>query len=633
MRSFLFYSALIALATCAVYWPVGGHDFVNYDDTLYVTRNAQVQAGLTWEGLRWALTSASTGNWHPLTWLSHMADVELFGMRPGAHHWMNVAMHALACVLLLAFLGYSTKSWNRSAAVAAVFALHPLHVESVAWIAERKDVLCGLFFFLTLLAYARYVLRRSWFAYAIAILAFALALMAKPMAVTLPFVLLLIDVWPLERVSLPKLSRKNVLTLLVEKIPFLVLSGVLSAVTFLLQRQVEGVRSLSDTSLGLRTANALVSYTSYLGKTFVPVHLAAYYPYPLEGIAAWKVVLSLALLVSISTAAVLFIRRYVWVAAGWFWFLGMLIPVIGLVQVGSQAMADRYMYLPMTGLLVAVAWTVPALLPSTQKVRVTLLSASLAVCTVLGMLTLRQVGYWKDSIALFEHTLAVSGESAIAHTNLGGAYLERGDLEQALLHSQRAVAIKPNDVNARNNIGIVFLRVGKPEDAAKAFVAAAQLRPDNSELHFNLGLAYQALGRSNEARGAFTAAIALNPAHLKARMELGNNLLNEGRGEEAAEQYRAVLAREPNRADAWLNLGIGLASAGRYENAIPCFERGLALEPDHVEGHFFLAKTYTELGRNDDAVDALRRAVALQPGFSAAEDLLLRLNLPSASSP
>ncbi len=633
MRLLLFYSVLIALATCAVYWPVGGHEFVNYDDTLYVTRNVHVQAGLTSEGQRWAFTSASTGNWHPLTWLSHMADVELFGMRPGAHHWMSVAMHALACVLLLAFLGYSTKSWNRSAAVAAVFALHPLHVESVAWIAERKDVLCAVFFFLALLAYARYVRCRSWYAYTAALLAFALALMAKPMAVTLPFVLLLIDVWPLDRVSLPKLSRKTAFTLLVEKIPFLVLSGAVSAATFLLQRQVEGVRSLSDAGLGLRTANALVAYVSYLGKTFVPVHLAAYYPYPVDGIATWKVVCSLALLVALSIAAMLHIRRRPWFAVGWFWFLGMLVPVIGLVQVGSQAMADRYMYLPMAGLLVAVAWTVPARLPSTQKVRVTLLAASMVVCTAFGALTLRQVGYWKDSITLFEHTLAVAGESATAHTNLGGAYLERGDLEQALLHSQRAVEIKPNDVNARNNIGIVFLRLGKPEDAANAFATATQLEPENPEIHFNLGLAYRAAGRSNEARVAFTAAIARNPAHTKARMELGNSLLNEGRGEEAAEQYRAVLAREPNRAEAWLNLGIGLASAGWYEDAIPCFERGLALEPDHAEGHFYLAKTYAALGRNDDAVNALRRAVALQAGFSAAEDLLLHLNPPPAQTP
>ncbi|GMV91640.1 MAG: hypothetical protein AMXMBFR82_14180 [Candidatus Hydrogenedentota bacterium] len=633
MRSFLIYSALIALATCAVYWPVGGHDFVNYDDTLYVTRNAEVQAGLTWEGLRWAFSSATTGNWHPLTWLSHMLDVELFGMRPSAHHWMNVAMHALACVLLLAFLGYSTRLWHRSAAVAALFALHPLHVESVAWVAERKDVLCAVFFFLTLLAYARFVRCRSWYAYATALLAFALALMAKPMAVTLPFVLLLIDVWPLKRVSLPGLCRKTAFTLLVEKTPFIVLSGAVSAATFLLQHQVEGVRSLGDTGLGLRTANALVSYASYLGKTFVPVQLAAYYPYPVDGIVTWKVVSSAALLAALSIAAVLFIRRRPWFAVGWFWFLGMLVPVIGLVQVGSQAMADRYMYLPMAGLLFAVAWTVPSLLPSTQKVRLTLVLASLVICAVLGALTLRQVGYWKDSIALFEHTLAVAGDSATTHTNLGGAYLERGELEKALHHSQRAVEIKPNDVNARNNIGIVLLSVGKPEDAAKSFAAAAQLQPDNPEIHFNLGLAYKAAGRSNEARVAFTTAIALNPAHVKARMEIGDMLLNEGRGEEAAEQYRAVLAREPHRAEAWLNLGIGLASAGWYKDAVPCFERGLALEPDHAEGHYYLAKTYAALGRSDDAADELRRAVTLRPGFSAAEDLLLHLNQAPADSP
>lgn len=632
MRSFLFYSALIALATCAVYWPVGGHDFVNYDDTLYVTRNAHVQAGLTWDGLRWSFTSATTGNWHPLTWLSHMADVELFGIRPGAHHWMNVVFHVSACVLLLAFLGYATKSWNRSAVVALLFALHPLHVESVAWIAERKDVLCGVFFFLTLLVYTVWVRRRRPFAYIIAFVSFALALMAKPMAVTLPFVLLLIDVWPLERVSLSGLSRKTAYTLLVEKVPFIVLSGVLSAATFLLQRHVDGVRSLDETGVGMRAANAVVSYVSYLGKTFAPVHMAAYYPYPTE-VSVWKQVLCLALLVSFSIAAAASIRRHPWFAVGWFWFVGMLVPVIGLVQVGSQAMADRYMYLPLTGLLVAVVWATSRYERGASKGKVVVVSATVLVCIAFGTMARRQVAVWEDSITLFEHALAVAGESTTAHTNLGGAYLERGNLEQALQHSQCAVQLKPDDVNARNNIGIILLATGRPEEAAEAFAAAAQLQPKNPEVHYNLGLAQKASRRPDEARRALTLAVALNPSHLKARMELGDILLTGGRGEEAEEQYRAVLARDPGRAEAWLNLGIALASEGRFDEAIPCFARGLELEPNHAEGHFYLGKTYAALGRTDEAAEELRRAIAIQAEFPAAVQFLKELTETSPDSP
>ena len=628
MRPFLIYSLLIVAATLAVYWPVGGHEIVNFDDPVYVVQNPHVLAGLTWDGLRWAFTSATTGNWHPLTWLSLMIDVELFGYRFPAYHWTSLALHIIATLLLLAFLGRTTRAWGVSAIVSFIFALHPLHVESVAWLSERKDVLCGAFFFLTLNLYARYASRKNPYAYAATLLAFIGALLSKPMAVTLPCVLLLLDVWPLRRLPVDDADSprrfRNVSPLIIEKLPFLASSIAVSAMTLVMQDRVESVRDLEQARLGLRAANALVAYVAYLFKTVYPVDLAVYYPYPADGIPWWKVTGSALVLILLTLGALAMARKSPCLPVGWFWFLGMLVPVIGLVQVGSQAMADRYMYLPMAGLLMASVWWIAGTWSRRRLSRALGIVLAVSACFTLGMQSREQVTYWQNSVALFEHALNVAPDSALVRGNLGAALLARGDLDKAREHLERAIQLRPNDVNARNNLGVVFLRMGERDAAITQLSTALQLEPNNAEVHFNLGLALKAAGQLDAARFHFATAVGLNPTHVNAHFELGDVLLTMGNGAQAALHYREVLRLRPERASAWLNTGIALASVGQFEDAVTYLEHGLTLWPSDQHGSYYLAKVRVALGQTDFAIQVLEKQQGSKSGLSLEAQVLLR---------
>jgi Flp pilus assembly protein TadD len=684
MRRFVVYSLLITAVTVAVYWPVGDHDFVNYDEPLYVTRNPQVQAGLTLEGLRFAFTSTSTGNWHPLTWISHMLDVELFGLRPRGHHWVSVAIHIVATLLLFEFLSSTTSAKSLSAIAASIFALHPLHVESVAWIAERKDVLCGVFFFLSLNLYAAFALRklqprspasprhperqrriseesgasdeRSFAGaqddgtdraqddairsvssgrgarrlfYVAALFAFICALLSKPMAVTLPFVLMLIDVWPLQRLrtrskSISQLIRDAV-PMFLEKLPFFAVSIAFAIITLLLQGRVESIRGLDQASLGLRIANALVSYVAYLGKFAIPVNLAVYYPYPSSGLPWWKVAGAALALLLITVTVLLVARKQPWLPVGWFWFFGMLVPVIGLVQVGSQAMADRYMYLPMAGLIVAAVWWFAGVWKPRDYARLLGFAVAIAICVVQGYLANRQLMQWRDSVALFEHALAVAPESATARANLGAAYLETGNAEKAHENLVRAIQLKPNDAKIHNNLGIYFLRHGKNKQAISSFLTAVALDTNNPALHCNLGRAYKADGQFDAARLHLATAIQLYRSDAQAHSELGDVLLTVGEGASAALHYEEVLRLQPDNRVAALNLGIALGSVGRFEEAIPYLEAGLELV-DNSSAVYYLARVRAELGQTRQAIQLLERYKHIKPGLGAdAQSLLSEL--------
>ncbi|MDO8683856.1 MAG: tetratricopeptide repeat protein [Armatimonadota bacterium] len=521
--------AAIAMLTLVCYWQVLGHGFIGLDDGEYVTKNAQVQAGLTTDGVRWALTSFYAGNWHPLTWFSHMLDCQLYGLKPWGHHLTNLLFHILSALLLFLALSRMTGCVWRSAFVAALFAVHPIHVESVAWIAERKDVLSSFFWMLTILAYARYVERPSLGRYATVVLSFTLGLMSKPMLVSLPFVLLLLDYWPLNRLRFDTKNKTNATVViwpfLKEKVPLFTLAAASCVVTIIAQRSGEAVATFNELSVGVRAANALVAYVSYLIKTFMPTHLAVYYPHPGASIPVWQVVGAALLLVTISVAALFVGRRLRYLTVGWFWYLGTLVPVIGLAQVGGQAMADRYTYIPLIGVFLIAAWLIPDLLHGLMgrnedkskskrtlpRCMICLSAAALGIVFLMMTLTHRQAGYWRDNVRLARHAIQVTNRNAMAHYLLGIGLMEQGRGEEAAQNFRRALKIYPGFAGAYFNLGRHLARTGKTLQAIDCYEKALRISPDYSEAHNNLGNSLAAQGKFDEAIRHYRAAVEIRP--------------------------------------------------------------------------------------------------------------------------
>jgi tetratricopeptide (TPR) repeat protein len=557
---------LLALVTLLVYLPATHYDFINYDDQDYITDNAIVQNGLTWAGIKWAFTTGHASNWHPLTWLSHMLDCQLFALNPGGHHFVSVLFHAANAVLLFALLLRLTNSLWPAAFIAALFAWHPLHVESVAWIAERKDVLSTFFSLLALLSYTRYAQQRSrvegressasvsaldprpstldyWFALGF----FALALMSKPMPVTLPFVLLLLDFWPLKRISFPSTLNSQFSTVF-EKWPFFLLAAASGVVTFLVQSQQGGdaVASLQMVPLHYRVLNSVTAYGRYLLDMIWPVNLTVVYPLPehLQGMYATA---------ATSAAALFLISWLVWrgwrtqpyLAVGWLWFLGMLVPVIGLVQVGSAALADRYTYFPLVGIFIAVTFGVCALAKWFQIPKMILAAAAAAILTACLILTENQLHYWRDSKTLFAHALAVTKDNHVAHVNLGVALEMKGDPDKALAEYRAAEQLAPELYHVHNNIGNLLDKQGKPEEAVAEYQKAIAINPSLPFLHNSLGGALAELGRFPEAMAEFTNAMRLDPGYSAPHVRLGDTLLKQGRDVEAVAQFNEAVRLAP----------------------------------------------------------------------------------------
>jgi tetratricopeptide (TPR) repeat protein len=485
----------LALLVGAVFWPVGGHQFV-YDDFQYVVGNSQVQQGFSFETLRWAFTSRFASNWHPLTWLSHALDVQLFGLAPRGHHLVNVGLHALNAVLLFVVLARLTAAPWRSALVAALFAVHPLHVESVAWISERKELLCTGLLLLALDAWRRYAARPSAARYLAAASLFALALLAKPMAVTFPLLLLLIDVWPLDRFS----RGVPALRLLLEKVPLLLLSAVSSALTVLAQQEGGSMRSVHQYTLAVRAGNALVSAVAYLGKMLLPTGLSVFYPHPGPGLPPWQPVGAALLLAAITGLAVRSFRTRPWFGVGWLWYLVALVPVIGLVQVGDQGMADRYTYLPLIGPFIVLVWGAGELVADRPRLRRAASAAAVALLLVLAATASRQVAWWKDGDTLFRRALAVTKNNWFAHMSLAGALGMQGDLAGAAAQYEEALKIRPHDPILLNNLGFILGRQGRIEEAMANFREASQLKPDYPEPLFNSGVLFLKLNQIDQAR-------------------------------------------------------------------------------------------------------------------------------------
>ena len=562
---------LLALVTLVVYLPVAHFGFINYDDGGYVAENQHVQDGLTWAGVSWAFTTWHASNWHPLTWLSHMLDCQLFGLDPGAHHFVNALIHSANTVLVFALLWRLTNKVWPAAFIAALFGWHPLHVESVAWISERKDVLSTFFGLLALLSYAKAVTSDKWpltdnaetasrithhASLFPALIFFALSLLAKPMLVTLPFVLLLLDFWPLQRFSLSAFR----FPLLLEKVPFFLLTAVSCVVTFLAQRNGDAVVSLAKVSLLYRLENAVVAFGGYLQKIVWPSNLAIIYPMP-EKIPRIESLISLAALFLISVVAWRTRRRQPYLLLGWLWFLGTLMPVIGIVKVGDAALADRYSYIPSLGIFIAVTFGALELAERFQLPKIIFTGAGAVMLAGCLLATEKQLGYWRNDELLFGHALAVTKDNADAELNFGVALEQKGRNSEALAHYREALRLGPLRVEAHNNLGNLLDNLGQPQEAITEYREAIRLDAQRPALHDSLGVVLVELGRCAEGMAEFTNAARLDPKYPWPNFQMGKTLLKQGRDAEAIDQLRAALRLDPDNFQILAYLAHVLAAA------------------------------------------------------------------------
>lgn len=576
----------------AVYWPVGQFDFVNYDDNIRVYENPHVTRGLTWEGVRWAFTTMEASNWHPVLWLSHMLDCQLFGLRAGAHHWVNVLLHVVNMLLLLALLKQMTGALWASAFVAAAFAWHPTHVESVAWVSARKDVLSTLFGLLTLAAYLAYVRRGWWGWYALAAGLFALGLMSKPMLVTLPFVLLLLDVWPLRRMSLENgpAAWRSLFLLLREKAPLIVMALLVSAMTYWAQSARDsGVPAVKAVPWAVRICHAVIAPVAYLSKIIWPTKLAVLYPYSgtlkLSGALVSVVVLGVVTALAIGER-----RRSPYLAVGWLWYLGTLVPVSGLIQVGDQSIADRYTYLPSIGVFILAAWALVDSCAGRRSARVALGAVATGVLAVWVVGTARQLRYWRNSVTLFERAIAVTDGNYIAHNNLGAALRDQGKRAEAATHFQQAIGIWEDFPEAHKNLADLLAQAGRFHDAVEHYRRAIRLMPKWADAHNNLGFALAAEGNLVEAVAHFREAVRLNPDLADAHLNLGIALMKQGDLEESRAEFAQALRRKPSDAPAHYLMGVVLQAQGRKQEAAERFEAALRLDPDYADARQALKK-------------------------------------------
>jgi Flp pilus assembly protein TadD len=578
----------LVVALYGVYGQVGGHSFVRYDDGLYVTANYEVQNGLNLHGINWALTTTHAYNWHPLTWMSHMLDVSLFGLEPGAHHVVNLYIHlANSLLLFFVFRRMSAEVWQ-SGFVAVLFALHPLHVESVAWVSERKDVLSTLFWMLTMWSYTRYTVKTDAGWYLLTLLFFMLGLMTKPMMVTLPFVLLLLDYWPLRRYNFkgfnritPLYENASLVELIREKIPFFFLSTASCMVTFYAQKTGGSLGSSDVYPLATRISNALIAYVSYIGKTFWPFSLAVFYPYP-QSIPIWQAVGAGLLLMAAFGLVVINIRRFPYLAVGWFWYFGTLVPVIGLVQVGGQAMADRYTYIPLIGVFVILAWGIPHVLSRWRFKTIGMIFGASVILLVCTMAARFQTSIWADSHTLFEHALKVTENNAVAHNIIAYSLAEKGELKEAARHIYAGLEIQPANFGAYNNLGNIRLQQGKVDEAVRHFSKALQINPDKEYIHYNLANALMAQGKTADAIAHYDLALGLTPNNVNYRNNLANALVKAGRIADALHHYQAALSIDPNDPEILNNCGVALIQAGKIRAAVKCFKMASSLDPEYA---------------------------------------------------
>ena len=688
-------AGLLIVVTMALYWPVTGYDFISFDDPGYVAANPHVQGGVTWQSTGWALTTLDLGLWHPLTWMSHMLDCQWFGLRPGWHHLTNVLWHTANTVLLYLVLRGMTGALWRSAAVAALFALHPLHVESVAWVAERKDVLSTFFVLLTLWAYRGYtrggrgksegrnpkaegnpkaeirsskpegtaqaavpgsafeVRASAAFSpvpssifYLLALFFFALGLMSKPMIVTLPLLLLLLDYWPLGRMGkrmqnaecrmqngeardtchAPRTThhalRTRLLRLVLEKVPFLALAVLTGLITLHAAKGVDSLPSAVQSPMTDRLANATLSYAWYFLEAFWPGNLAVYYPFP-GSFSAWAVVGAALLLAGISVATLCLARRRPYLVVGWLWYLVTLLPVIGLIQLAGYSHADRYSYVPLIGVFLGLTrgagewvshWRGPAL-----GCVAAVAGAVILLCLVRAR---QQVGYWKDSETLFRHALAVTRDNWLAHLSLGDAFREKGQINEAMRQYREALRIAPAVPGAHVNLGVALAQNGQFDEAIGQYREALREHPDDANAHYNLGNALGKQGQSQEAIRQYEEAIRVKPDHAEAHANLGLALAKSGQTDEAIRQYEEALRLNPDLADAHNGLGAALDQKGQIDEAIRHLQEALRLKASDADIHYNLGVALYQQGRTAEAIRQFEEVLRLNPNHAEAHNNL-----------
>jgi tetratricopeptide (TPR) repeat protein len=612
---FSIYFAL-AVSTLLVFWQVGHFDFVNYDDNKYVYENPDVLNGLTAHNVLWAFTTGYFGNWNPLTWLSYMLDWQLFGLNPAGFHITNLIFHIANTLLLFMVLKRMTGALWQSAFVAVLFALHPLHVEAVAWVSGRKDVLSTFFWLLTMLAYAQYVKKPVAARYLLTLLVFMLGMMAKPMLITLPFVFLLLDYWPLQR----RISRQ----LILEKIPFIVLSIVLTVITFFTQRGLGALTAFTKFSLKFRIYNAFISYVEYIEKMFHPNRLAAFYPHPFTNVSVLYAVISALVLLAVTILVIRFAKRRRYLVTGWFWYLGTLVPVIGLIQVGSFAMADRYTYITLTGLFIIIAWGMSEL-PAKWIYRKIVLGVSMViVLTALGICAYQQASYWKNSVTLFSHAIEVTRNNYMAYNNLGNAYARLGRYRQAMDDYEQSIKINSAYANARYNLGVVYEMLNRPNEAIEAYEQAIRINPDYAEAYLALGNAYDKLGRYQQSVEACKRAIRIRPDYAEAYNNLGFAYGSLGDYQHEIDACLQAVKIKPDYAQAYNNIGVAYGSLGDYQQQIDAARQAVRIQPDYALAHYNLGYAYLMVGDKNSALAELNILKSLNPQF--ADELLGQIN-------
>ena len=620
---------LLVFVTLAVYFQVGTFEFNNYDTPEYVYENEHVINGLTAKGIKWAFTTLHFSNWHPLTWLSHMLDVQLYGLAPGRHHLTNVLFHIANVLLLFGILRQVTEDVWRCSIVAVLFALHPLHVQSVAWVAERKDVLSTFFGLLTLGFYLRYAAYRGIGRYLLLVLFFILCLMAKPMLVTMPFLLLLLEYWPLRRFPFQNRNKTNnsdrpsdsISFLLAEKIPLLVLSAGSCLVTLIAQKAGGAVGSMETYPLGLRLANALVSYMNYIVKLFWPVNLAAIYPYNWE-LPVWQVGTACLFVLGISGLAMKSYRSRPWFLVGWLWYLGTLVPVIGFVQVGTQAMADRYTYIPLIGIYIIIAWGLCDLLLRWRYRKVGLVTIVAAMIGVLMAVTWKQIGYWQNSVTLLKRAVEVTGANYMAYNNIGTGLLKSGEAGEAIEHFKVAIEINPRSALAHFNLGLALSGQGRLTEALESCTEAVRVKPDFAEAYNCQGKAQLGLGKPGQAVLIYQQAIKIDPTYAEAYRNLGNALFRLGENDEALTSYQQAITIDPAYAEAYNSLGNFWYQSGFSEKAFPQFIQAIKLDPEFAEAYNSAGAALIQMGEARKAAAFFRAALKINPNYVAARSNL-----------
>ena len=633
----LLIGAFLVLITIGLYWPATHFDFTNYDDAQYVTQNRQVLRGFNWQGVQWAFAKAHAANYHPLTWLSHMLDVQLFGLRAGPHHLINICFHAANTLLLFLVLRKLTGALWRSAFVAALFAIHPLHVESVAWIAERKDMLSTFFGLLALGAYALYAQQKNSFriahdvsgacsnarahfivCYCLCLVLFLFSLLCKPMLVTFPFLLLLIDYWPLGRISWSSHRHEDssgIYSVLIEKLPFLALTVASSIITFQAQTQAGAASSFENLPLTSRVVNAVMAWFGYVTKMFWPDPLAVFYPYRQDWPAVHVIIAWIAVF-TITAAAAWYIRRKPYFTVGWFWYLGTLVPVIGIIQVGAQAMADRYTYVPLIGLFIAIAWAANELLNRGPSGRIVLAAIAALVLVSCAFTTTRQLTFWENTGRLCRHALRVTTDNYPAHAALGAYLLEHNKIEEAKGELVEALRLNPQHASAHYLLGAQFSREGKFAEARAHLEQAIKLHPTFVEGYIELAQLFITHGQAKPALDCALKSLSLEPNSPDAHFSAASALLLENKLKEALPHYQAALKEKPDFAEAQLDWGKALLHLGHVPEAEPHLRAAASLQPDNLEVHRFLAEAYARQNRPREQASEYERMLQLAPDWA-----------------